>query len=197
MHKWVYEKAECLKNEICSKGFENLTHENLEEAYYISKILKNMVCIDKDYHIVDAMEKAEKEENMEAIVKYTDYPDRRYFDGRMSNEMRYRPFDSMYPEEYDRRDMEKRMGRDKMYYTEPTRMSNMNMQHDIREGKSGKARVKYYEHKDTADNTTKTKDLNEYMDELSADVTEMIVGMSPEHKQLLKNKMTMLMSKIQ
>lgn len=231
MHKWVYEKAECLKNEICSKGIDNLTHENLEEAYYISKILKNMVCIDKDYHIVDAMEKSEKEENMDAIMEYTDYPDRRYYDeyrysngkfapkgqghysrrGYESNPTasdsrrmydEYRPMDvDMYRnEDYgSMADIDRRMGR--RFYTPMANvvpnMNGMTTTRDIREGKAGKSRLKYFEHKDTADNQTKMKDLEEYMTELSNDVTEMIGGMTPEQKTLMKNKMNVLMTKIQ
>ena len=41
------------------------------------------------------------------------------------------------------------------------------------------------------------KELEDYMKELSSDVTEMIEGASPEEKTMLKQKMQVLMSKIQ
>ena len=42
----------------------------------------------------------------------------------------------------------------------------------------------------------KMKELEDYMKELSTDVTEMIEGASPEEKTMLKNKMQVLMQKI-
>jgi hypothetical protein len=41
------------------------------------------------------------------------------------------------------------------------------------------------------------KELEDYMKELSTDVTEMISDASPEEKTMLKNKMQVLMQKIQ
>lgn len=202
MHKWVYEKAEALKNEMCSIGCDNLTHENLEEAYYMSKILKNLVCIDKEYHIVDAMEKSENADNMEMIERYSDYPTKRYY------REKYMPMDiDMYRED-DRekmKDIDRKMGR--RFYTESMPMSNMNSSsmngnnsngnnsRDSREGRSGMSRMKYYEHKDSADAQTKMHDLEDYMKDLSSDVTEMLVGATPEQKQMVKQKMQVLMQK--
>lgn len=65
------------------------------------------------------------------------------------------------------------------------------------EGRSGKRRKMYMEGKNMHhDKTAQVKELEEYMKELSQDVTEMIAGASPEEKQLLKTKMTTLISKI-
>ena len=41
------------------------------------------------------------------------------------------------------------------------------------------------------------RELEDYLKELSTDVTEMIEGASPEEKSMLKNKMQVLMQKIQ
>lgn len=46
------------------------------------------------------------------------------------------------------------------------------------------------------DKNYQLKELENYMKELSSDITEMIADASPEEKQLLKQKMTTLMSKI-
>ena len=69
---------------------------------------------------------------------------------------------------------------------------------DSREGRSGQSRRGYMEAKEKgADKQQKMKELEDYMKELSTDVTEMIEGASPEEKSMLKNKMQVLMQKIQ
>ena len=69
---------------------------------------------------------------------------------------------------------------------------------DSREGRSGQSRRGYMEAKEQGkDKQAKMKELEDYMKELSTDVTEMIEGASPEEKTMLKNKMQVLMQKIQ
>ena len=69
---------------------------------------------------------------------------------------------------------------------------------DSREGRSGQSRRSYMESKEMGkDKQEKMKELEKYMKELSEDVTEMITGASPEEKTMLKNKMQVLMQKIQ
>lgn len=68
---------------------------------------------------------------------------------------------------------------------------------DSREGRSGETRKMYMEHKSLhADKTTKMKDLEKYMQELTHDMTEMIQDASPEEKQLLQQKISTLAQKI-
>lgn len=69
---------------------------------------------------------------------------------------------------------------------------------DSREGRSGQSRRSYMESKEQGkDKQEKMKNLEEYMRELGSDVSEMIEGASPEEKTMLKNKMQVLMQKIQ
>lgn len=69
---------------------------------------------------------------------------------------------------------------------------------DSREGRSGQMRRGYMEAKEKgADKQQKMKELEDYMKELSSDVTEMIGDASPEEKSMLKNKMQVLIQKIQ
>ena len=99
------------------------------------------------------------------------------------------------------RDMDKHMGR--MYYTEPMgdmkdMMPNERNMRDGREGRSGISRRGYMESKEMhKDKNEQMKDLETYMKDLSADVSEMIVNMTPEEKAMMKNKMQVLMQKIQ
>lgn len=68
---------------------------------------------------------------------------------------------------------------------------------DAREGRSPKTRKMYMESKEMRkDKTTQLQELEQYMKELSEDIVEMIKGATPEEKQLLKSKMTTLVSKI-
>ena len=99
------------------------------------------------------------------------------------------------------RDMDRNMGR--MYYAgEDGKMHeggqySSRTQKDEREGRSGGARRGYMESKEmNKDKGEKMKELENYMKELSTDVTEMIADASPEEKNMLKNKMQVLMQKI-
>ena len=80
----------------------------------------------------------------------------------------------------------------KMYYEEsyPT-------MHDEREGRAGQKRKMYMESKEmNHDQPKKIQELDDYMKELTSDITEMIAGASPEEKSLLQRKMNTLMTKI-
>jgi hypothetical protein len=53
------------------------------------------------------------------------------------------------------------------------------------------------EHKETkADKTIQMRELENYMQELTQDIVEMIEGASPEEKQYLNKRITSLASKI-
>lgn len=75
-------------------------------------------------------------------------------------------------------------------------------QRDSREGRSGQSRRGYMESKEmhkgnsADDKQHKMKELENYMKDLSEDVTEMITDMSPEEKSMLKSKMQVLIQKI-
>lgn len=77
-----------------------------------------------------------------------------------------------------------------------------NMMRDEREGRSGQSRKRYYDAKQThtsnstEDKQVKVKELENYMKELSTDITEMIEDASPEEKTMLKTKMQNLITKI-
>ena len=82
-------------------------------------------------------------------------------------------------------------------YSEGGQMSSR-MQRDGREGRSGESRRGYMESKETGkDKSEKMQNLEEYAKTLTEDVTEMVQGMSPEEKALLRNKVQNLVSKIQ
>lgn len=71
------------------------------------------------------------------------------------------------------------------------------MMRDQREGRSPMSRKSYMESKEMHHTkATQMKELEKYLQELSTDITEMIEGASPEEKQLLEKKISLLANKI-
>ena len=73
---------------------------------------------------------------------------------------------------------------------------NEAMSRDPKEGRSGERRKMYMEGKGMKDKTLQMKELENYMQELSTDLTEMIQDASPEEKQMLQQKISTLATKI-
>ena len=70
------------------------------------------------------------------------------------------------------------------------------MMRDPKEGRSGERRKMYMEGKGHHDKSKQMQELESYMQELANDMTEMIQDASPEEKQLLQQKISMLASKV-
>ena len=71
------------------------------------------------------------------------------------------------------------------------------MMRDSREGRSPMSRKSYMESKEMHHTkVTQMKELEKYLQELSTDIIEMIEGASPEEKQLLEKKISLLANKI-
>lgn len=81
MHKWAKQIMECVKAKVDGIGIDNFEGQNLDDLKDFTEIAKNIACFDKDYRIVEAMEKSEDNEDiMRMLEQYEDYPDRRYYD---------------------------------------------------------------------------------------------------------------------
>lgn len=156
--------------------------KDLEEAIYYCTVVK-------------AMEES-KEEKTKVEHYYTEYL----------------PYEKSYVHN-PYRDMDIPMG--KMYYSEGggrggnsssggnsgnmggNRNYESQFHMDEKTGRSPITRRNYMEMKEThQDKNLQMQELEKYMKELSADVTEMIAGATPEEKQLLKQKMTTLIGMI-
>ncbi len=210
MHKWAKQIMECVKAKVEAIGLDSFEGQNLDDLKDFTEIAKNIACFDKDYRIVEAMEKSEDNEDiMRMIEQYEDYPDRRYYDayryanGRFAPKGRgtrrgYEepPYYHTYPEAEHMRDMDRDYG--KMYYTEPTTGSNMRMT----ESSYDRAKRNYTETKEMHKGNTqedkehKMKSLDSYAKELTSDITGMVADMTAEEKNLLRNKLSNLVSKI-
>lgn len=219
MHKWAKQIMECVKAKVDGIGIDNFEGQNLDDLKDFTEIAKNIACFDKDYRIVEAMEKSEDNEDiMRMLEQYEDYPDRRYYDayryanGRFAPKGRgtrrgYEepPYYHMYP--YDDMEHMRDMDRDdtgKMYYSEPASnvSGNNNMSRNYSESNYDRAKRNYTETKELHKGNTqedkehKMKSLDSYMKELSTDITHLLGDMTAEEKNLLRTKLSTLVSKI-
>lgn len=62
MHKFAKQMADCLKTKAEGMGIDNINGADLEELKIWSEIIKNIVCYDKDYKVIEAMDKAKEED---------------------------------------------------------------------------------------------------------------------------------------
>lgn len=211
MHKWAKEILECVKKNAEVAGYDKFSGQTLDDLKDWTEIVKNIACFDKDYRIIEAMEKAEDSGKiMDMIEMYEDYPDRRYYDHYRYSNGRFAPKGSgtyrrgyeeppyyhVMPREYhdysdmeNMRDMDRNRGR--MYYAD---------KHS--ESRYDRAKRMYTESKELhkgntpADKDQKMKDLEGYFKEISDDITGMIVDASPEEKAMLRTKLTTLAGKV-
>lgn len=205
--------VECLTEKTLSeldKGIENVNTEEMSEAV---DMIKDLCEAEYKAVIVKSMKKADEEEeeyNKELLRalkdEYGEEGGRRYYD-----EYRYKttgrfapkgkgsyvggrgyeepPYYHMYPE----RDMDREYGR--MYYTEPTATHTSESGYD-------RAKRMYTETKEMhkantpEDKEHKMKSLDSYTKELASDITGMVADMSAEEKNLLRTKLSTLVSKI-
>lgn len=203
MHKFAKQIMECVKAKVDGIGIENFEGQNLDDLKDFTEIVKNIACFDKDYRIVEAMEKSEDNDDiMRMLEQYEDYPERRFYDhyryadGRFAPKGRgiYRrgyeepPYWHMTPEMY--RDMDKENGR--MYYTEPM----------YTESRYEIAKRAYTESKELhkgnepQDKEAKMRELEKYMKEMSDDLLNLMKGMSQEEMNMAKSKLSVLVSKM-
>lgn len=214
MHKWAKQIMECVKAKVEAIGLDNFEGQNLDDLKDFTEIAKNIACFDKDYKIVEAMEKSEDNEDiMRMVEQYEDYPDRRFYDnyryanGRLAPKGRgtrrgyieplyfhqmpddYRTWEDK-PMQERMRDLDRMGGR--MHYTEPITATR-----DSREGKSGMMRRSYIEAKEMhKDKDTTMQELEKYLKGVSEDITDVIGSMTPEERSMLKSKMSTLVTKL-
>lgn len=214
MHKWAKQIMECVKAKVEAIGLDNFEGQNLDDLKDFTEIAKNIACFDKDYRIVEAMEKSEDNEDiMRMVEQYEDYPDRRFYDNYRYANGRFAPkgkgtrrgyieppYYHQMPDDYrtweDKpmqermRDLDRMSGR--MHYTEPITATR-----DSREGKSGMMRRSYIEAKEMhKDKDTTMQELEKYLKGVSEDITDVIGSMTPEERSMLKSKMSTLVTKL-
>ena len=215
MHKWAKQIMESVKAKVEAIGLDSFEGQNLDDLKDFTEIAKNIACFDKDYRIVEAMEKVGDDGDiMRMLEQYEDYPERRFYDHYRYADGRFapkghgtyqrgysEPYYHMTPEMY--RDMDK-YTRERMYFTETGIDGRGTGMHDTKMSESNYDRAKrnYTETKEMhrtntpQDKEAKMRDLEKYMKELSADITDLMSGMSQEEINMAKSKLTTLVSKM-
>ena len=193
------EKFKMMKESLMSQiyaqmgNLQNVDTKELGEAIDMIKDLEEAM-----YYcsIVKAMEESEEEKKY-ATHYYSTYANNGGNNGSMNNGGGQRNYnDRMY---YNGGQM---YYEDNQYplHLQPHQAAEFipEKMRDQREGRSPVSRRKYMESKSMhKDDITQKKELEEYMNELSRDLMEMISDASPEHKTLLSQKLNTLASKIQ
>lgn len=209
MHCMIENLAECAEKQF-DNGIESV---DTAEMGQVTDMLKDLAEAMYYRTLTKAMDDSDPEEIMEMFDRYGDsgrryYDHYRYADGRFAPKGRgtYRrgydepPYYHMTPEMYrsmeNYRDMDRRDGR--MYYTEPSMNSGVHT-----ESRYDMAKRNYTESKELhrgntpEDKEQKMKELEKYLREIGSDIAELISDASTEEKNLLKNRMQVIMQKIQ
>lgn len=166
--------AECI--DTCEMGAVADIYKDLNEAEYYATLVKSMNEASTD----------------EVMAMFDRYGDRRYYTDRERRERDEPPY-YHYP-----RDIDRLSGR--MYYSEPIEKTEKIIEKS--ESEYDKAKRHYTETKELhkgntpEDKESKMKSLDGYIRELSGDITQLIGDMTAEEKNLLRNKMSTLVSKI-
>lgn len=209
MHCMIEKLSECAEKQF-DNGIENV---DTAEMGQVTDMLKDLAEAMYYRTLTKAMDDLDPEEIMEMFERYGDsgrryYDHYRYADGRFAPKGRgsYRrgydepPYYHMTPEMYrsmeNYRDMDRGSGR--MYYTEPSMNSGVRT-----ESRYDMAKRNYTESKELhrgntpEDKEQKMKELEKYLREIGSDIAELISDASTEEKNLLKNRMQVIMQKIQ
>lgn len=190
---------------IVQSQFGQIDKVNSKELGEAIDMIKDLAMTMYYCSIVDAMEKSDKsQENMRTnsyyyTERYLPYPE----DYRMYDYYNY-PRQMYYGENNSSStsgQSSNSNSNSNSNQSSPTRgyhEYDYPMMKDAREGRSGPYRKMYMESKQTSqDSVKKIQELENYMKELTSDITEMIQDASPEEKAVLQKKMNTLANKIQ
>lgn len=208
MYCMIEKLAECAEKQF-DAGIENIDTAEMGQVVDMMKDLSEAMYYRE---LTKAMQEFDAEDVMEMLDRYGDgrkfYDHYRYADGRFAPKGRgtYRrgyeepPYYHMTPEMYRNmeqyRDMDRGSGR--MYYSEPSMNSGVHT-----ESRYDMAKRNYTESKELhrgntpEDKEQKMKELEKYLREIGSDIAELISDASTEEKNLLKNRMQVIMQKIQ
>lgn len=218
MHDMIEKLSECAKSEF-DKGIENV---NTDEMGKVTDMLKDLAEAMYYRTLTNIMEESYVEE-VQGMLDRRFYDDYRYkttgryapkgkgsYIGRrgyeeppymhMMNREDLQDWDSMSERER-MRDLD-RASRGRMYYTETESMRKDGGMRDSREGRAGMMRKGYMETKEMHKGTTpqdkeaNMHSLEEYLKELSEDLTGLLSEMTPEERQMAKTKITTLAAKM-
>ena len=182
------ERLKAIKDQLLSQVEGQMGDLRCVDTKELGEVIDMIYDLSKSIYycsVTEAMEDAKENEEKRSTYYYME---------------KYLPY---YP--YGERDNDYRHGR--MYYDggQPSSGNDTHyyeemypMMHDDREGRAGQKRKMYMESKAmNHDQPKKLQELDDYMKELTTDITEMIAGATPEEKTLLQRKMNTLVTKLQ
>lgn len=206
----IHKMIECLtEKSLCEldNGIENVNTDEMGKAV---DMIKDLCEAEYKAVIVKSMKKADEEEeeyNKEFLRalkdEYGEESGRRYYDEyRYKTSGRYAPkgrgayvgrrgFDEppyWHREPEYERDMDREYGR--MYFTEPMESNYDRAKRMYTETKT------IHSNNSTEDKEHKMKALEKYMQELGIDISDMLNGMTEEEKDMMRTKLSTLVSKI-
>lgn len=215
--KTVKSMCECMENAIKTQMDKGLDHVDTHELYEAVDIYKDLSEVKKNIaktcyykQIMEAMEESEygKDYDENGEIRYYRGQPRRsngeYMSRRGGGRSGRRGYDGdmpyirpelyhMYPP-YEDWEREMDIDKGRMYYTDGKSPHHIPDTPGMSESNSSRAMRKYMDDK-SADNATKMRDLESYMSELSGDVTKMLANASQGEKDMVKQKMQVLMTK--
>lgn len=197
MHEMIEKLSECAEYEF-SKGVDNINPQEMGE---VTDMMKDLAEAMYYRTLTKAMEESDAEETLAMMERFGD--GRRFYDDyRYKTSGRYAPkgrgtyvgrrgFDEppyWHREPEYERDMDREDGR--MYFTEP-------MESDYDRAKRMYTETKtIHSSNSTEDKEHKMKALEKYMQELGIDISDMLNGMTEEEKDMMRTKLSTLVSKI-
>lgn len=197
MHEMIEKLSECAEHEF-AKGIDNVNPQEMGE---VTDMMKDLAEAMYYRTLTKAMEETDVEETLAMMERFGD--GRRFYDDyRYKTSGRYAPkgkgtyvgrrgYDEppyWHREQEHERDMDMDAGR--MYFTEP-------MESDYDKAKRMYTETKsIHNTNSTEDKEHKMKALEKYMQELGIDISDMLNGMTEEEKDMMRTKLSTLVSKI-
>lgn len=197
------ERIKNIKDQILSQiesQMGDLKKVNTKELGEAVDMIKDLAETMYYCEIYKQMEESEKQEQMRGTNNY--YYTERYYDpmyyrdmDRSNGRMYYSVGEGSTGSQSGNMSSNSNSNSSTAYYTE---MDYPITLHDDREGRSPQKRKMYMESKATHQNNTKIiKDLENYMNELTSDMVEMLDKATPEEKAIVQRKIEVLSNKIQ
>ena len=171
---------EAIVNRIADQVNGNLDIVNTKELGEAIDMVKDLAKAIYYCTVTEAMDEKSQEEQYEKYNRA-----QMYYDGRSSSGMNM-------PVPASRSGMEGRRAYQEIKQPYPMITDGR----DYREGRSPIYRKMYMEAKSAQDKTKSMQELDNYMQELTSDLVDMVHDATPEEKQMLQQKISVLASKI-
>lgn len=198
----IKDKALCLVENQINGDITTVDAEELGEVADIAKDMAELMkyCAEAEYYhkVTEAMDEADPEEKSAKLNKYIpEYEGKFYTPVMDMARMRDSRGRYMYTEPYDYEDDRyDRMHSNRMYYSSMNDNHGSAMNGDPKSGRAYISRRGYMEANEKGDSDKKTKELDNYIKDLSEDLMDMIETMDSNSRAVLKNKITQLATKM-